>query len=480
VPGLACSADAVAFGSSSQPWLNLSILIACTGMILALIGWYRANRRRVRVEAEKEKLQELVGERAQELAEKQSQLEKRRDQLSRINTIVKAINAQHIFQDLLDSLLEHMPIVKGEEKAAALIWDKGARAFQYMAARGWQLQDLASRSMSAEEAEARYVVGAEEVHDDIFVAKGTRPDESALDPWSMLTLRIKIDERIEGYLIFDRFADERGFAEHDLMILRDLKIHIISAFIKTRMLQELVALNENKNRFLGVAAHDLRNPLGVIIAWSEIVIRQLKSGRFSPEQAMQHLERVVSEAERMNRLVNDLLDISAIEAGKLNLELSKLQVEVILSDIKQLYSQIAAEKGIELAVEDATELPDVLADRDRIVEVIENLISNAVKFTEPGGKVRVYCKRDGDDVVVNVADSGPGLTSDDLRVVFKRYGRLSARPTAGEPSTGLGLAIVNKIVRQHGGQTWVESEKGKGATFSFSLPMAEANPPNQP
>jgi len=134
------------------------------------------------------------------------------------------------------------------------------------------------------------------------------------------------------------------------------------------------------------------------------------------------------------------------------------------------HEKAAANKDIAITAVDTTELPHVNADAVRIGEVLDNLVSNAVKYTQPGGTVRISCERRDGDIVTHVEDNGQGLGEDDLREIFRTFKKLSARPTGGETSTGLGLAIVKRIVEIHGGSIWVTSEKGKGARFSFALP----------
>jgi signal transduction histidine kinase len=416
-------------------------------------------------------LEQTVARRTMELAE-------RRDQLEQINELVKSINARYAFDDLLGFLLRQTATIKGVDKASALIWDRGAEVFRFRAVLGWPQQLLAGVELTAAEARARYTEDAEEIYQDIFVIKrrGARCADEKFPPdpgWkAMLVFRIRVGDRVDGYLIFDTLTDENAFAEGDLLLLEALKEHIRSAFWKTRMLQDLQALNEKKNEFLGMAAHDLRSPLGLIQAWTTITMRQIAAGRFDPERGIRDLGRVVNVAGQMNRLVGELLDISAIESGKLKLNRREEDLRAILEECEQLHSRIASEKEISLTVEGAEPLPPVLADRERISEVVTNLLSNAIKFTHPGGAVRVYCEvRDG-EVVTHVEDTGVGLTDDDLKAVFERFGKLSARPTAGESSFGLGLAIVKKIVEGHGGKVWVRSRRGVGSTFSFSLPRA--------
>lgn len=235
---------------------------------------------------------------------------------------------------------------------------------------------------------------------------------------------------------------------------------------------ELAALNQQKNEFLGMAAHDLRGPLGVISAWTRIVMRSLESGRFTPERAARELGRVVAVAEHLTRVVGDLLDVSSIESGTLRIEPRPENIAALLEEAVQLYSTLAAEKGIALARRPGGEEVWALADRDRITEAITNLLTNALKFTPPGGRVTVWCETAAGEVVTHVEDTGPGLTADDLRAVFRRFGKLSARPTGDEPSTGLGLAIVKKIVDAHSGRVWAANAEGGGARFSFALPLA--------
>ncbi len=237
---------------------------------------------------------------------------------------------------------------------------------------------------------------------------------------------------------------------------------------------ELRASNELKNEFLGIAAHDLRGPLGLISGWTGVTLAKLESGSLDRERARRDLGRVLSIADRLQSLVGELLDIAAIESGRLRLALAPAPPGGIGEEGGILYTPAAAAKGISLAVEAPRDLPAVAMDRARVFEVVDNLLSNAIKYTHPGGRVTVTMEACADEVVTHVADTGQGLSADDLGAVFSSYRRLSARPTGNEPSTGLGLAIAKKIIDAHRGRIWVESDPGRGARFSFTLPVAVA------
>ncbi len=248
--------------------------------------------------------------------------------------------------------------------------------------------------------------------------------------------------------------------------------------IKTIRLQEanaeLLKLNEKKNEFLGIAAHDIRNPLGAIINFTQVILRDLQSRNIKPDETKQDLKSILAAAEQSRNLVNALLDITAIESGKVNLELHQENMADILTECELRHRRHAAQKKIHLEISSRNDLPLIIVDRTRITEVMDNLLSNALKFTYPGGEVRVFCESGPDSVVTRVQDNGQGLNERDLQEIFNSFKKLSARPTGGESSTGLGLAIVKKIVELHGGEVWVESRYGEGSTFSFSLPVVES------
>lgn len=433
--------------------------------IAAALDRYRSRRVRQR----SLELERIVAERTREVTA-------RRDQLEQINELVKTINSRYAFADLLSFLLRHAGIIQGVDKALVLVWDREVEVFRIRAVLGWDLDELSHVELTEIEAHERYAEPAAQVFEDIYVIqnRGPRagharfPRESG---WkAMLVMRIRVEDRIEGYLVFDSMQDENAFADRDLLLLQALREHIRSAFIKTRMLQELQHLNEKKNEFLGMAAHDLRSPLGVIQGWTSVVMRQIASGRLDPERGLHDLRRVVTVAEQMSRLVSRLLDVAAIEAGTLELSRREEDLRAIIVECEQLHAHLAAEKEIALHVEDDPGVPPVLADRERIAEVVSNLLSNAIKFTQRGGRVRVYCEAREGEVLTHVEDNGVGLSEDDLRQAFRRFGKLSARPTGQESSTGLGLAIAKRIVEAHGGKVWVRSRQGEGSVFSFSLP----------
>lgn len=439
------------------------------GVLAVLVAAALDRVRSRRVRARSLELERVVAERTQEVAAG-------RDRLEQINELVKVINSRYAFEDLLAFLLRHAGIIHGVDKALALVADREAGVFRVRAVLGWSMEELAGVELTSEEASQRYADPTNQVYEDIFVVQNHGPlageDRFPTHPdWkAMLVMRIRVEDRVEGFLVFDSMKDENAFADRDLLLLQALREHIRSAFIKTRMLQELQLLNEKKNEFLGMAAHDLRSPLGIIQGWTSVVMRQIASGRLDPERAVRDLGRVVQVAQQMSTLVSRLLDVAAIEAGTLELSRREEDLASILQECEQLHAHFAAEKNIALKIEDGGGIPPVLADRERIIEVLNNLLSNAIKFTQPGGRVRVYCEARPGEVLTHVEDTGVGLTEEDLRQAFRRFGRLSARPTGQETSTGLGLAIAKRIVEAHGGKVWVRSRQGEGSTFSFSLP----------
>jgi len=238
---------------------------------------------------------------------------------------------------------------------------------------------------------------------------------------------------------------------------------------------ELTKLNELKNQFLGMAAHDLRNPLAVILACSGVL---LDSGcvTLSDEKRQQFLGRIKANAEFMLRLVNDLLDVAKIEAGRLDLDLKETDLVGLISSTVEFNHVLAARKDVRLEFSHEPNLPRVEIDGAKLEQVLNNLIGNAVKFSPRGGTVTIHAGRNGTGVLVSVQDQGPGIPAAELGKLFQPFARLSTSTATEEKSTGLGLVICRKVVEGHGGRIWAESEPGKGATFYFTIPAARNVP----
>jgi signal transduction histidine kinase len=233
--------------------------------------------------------------------------------------------------------------------------------------------------------------------------------------------------------------------------------------------RELDELNKLKNQFLGIAAHDLRNPLGVIMGYSDFLIEEVQE-ILSEDQNMM-LQSILASSEFMLGLLNELLDISAIESGNLNLNLVKADLGNVVRKNVELNNVIAHKKGIGIYFTQSEPMPEILFDSGKIEQVLNNLISNAVKFSQPGTCVNVTISRRDNDLIVAVADHGPGIPEAERGKLFNPFQKTSVRSTAGEKSTGLGLSIVRNLIQGHHGKIWVESIVGEGSTFYFSIPI---------
>ncbi len=232
---------------------------------------------------------------------------------------------------------------------------------------------------------------------------------------------------------------------------------------------ELERLNEQKNRLLGIAAHDLRNPLGVILTYSEFLDSEAAS--VLNEEQREFITTIKDTSQFMLRMVTDILDVTAIEAGQLKLDRQLTDVAQLIRRNVTLNGVLAAKKDITVEFDPPPPCPKVPVDAGKIEQVLNNLIGNAVKFSHRGTRVRVRMTPSGEAVTVAVQDEGQGIPAADMSKLFRPFSKLSVRGTAGEPSTGLGLAIVRRIVEGHGGRIWVDSAAGEGCTFQFTLPV---------
>jgi signal transduction histidine kinase/ligand-binding sensor domain-containing protein len=244
---------------------------------------------------------------------------------------------------------------------------------------------------------------------------------------------------------------------------------------------QLLDLNTEKNEFLGIVAHDLKNPISTIRGLTDIMLDS--SFAIDADEQLRLLNIISTSTERMLKLVTNLLDINRFERGATSFALVRLNLAPLISAILQNYREQAAAKNITLHREILT-ATSVYADEEAMVQILDNLISNAVKYSPQGKNVFVEIKEQGtrnkeQDVspapccLILVRDEGPGISAEDMKKLFGKFARLSARPTGGEHSTGLGLSIVKKMVEAMNGRVWCESELGKGATFIVELPVAE-------
>jgi two-component system sensor histidine kinase/response regulator len=233
--------------------------------------------------------------------------------------------------------------------------------------------------------------------------------------------------------------------------------------------QRLRELNEEKTEFMGIAAHDLRNPLGVIKGFGELILADPALPREELEDCVQ---RICVTSTRMAEMVQNLLDANRIERGEFLVSLAPTELGSIINSVVETFRPRAAAKQQTLHWDKEPDPVTVRVDPNVIVQVLENLVSNAVKYSPPGKNIYVRLKRSAEGVRWEVQDEGPGLSAEDQKKLFGKFARLSAKPTGGEHATGLGLSIVKRMVEAMHGRVWCESEPGKGATFVVQLPNA--------
>jgi signal transduction histidine kinase/DNA-binding response OmpR family regulator len=230
--------------------------------------------------------------------------------------------------------------------------------------------------------------------------------------------------------------------------------------------RKLETASRAKSDFLANMSHELRTPLNAIIGFSEVLLEQM----FGPLNAKQteYLGDIVTSGRHLLLLINDTLDLSKIEAGKMELDLAIFALPAVLEDGVTMVRERAARHGIECSVDAGPELEEVEADQRKVKQVVFNLLSNAVKFTPDGGRVEVRASRVGDQAEVTVADTGAGIDPADQARIFQEF-----QQAGQQEGSGLGLALARSLVELHGGSLWVESEPGSGSTFTFTLPVRQ-------
>lgn len=230
-----------------------------------------------------------------------------------------------------------------------------------------------------------------------------------------------------------------------------------------------VEADRAKSDFVSTVSHELRTPMTAIKGYTDLIY----AGAVGPINAEQQrfLATIKSNTDRLTALINDLLDISRIETGRIRFELQSLQIGEVIADVVNVLANQAEAKHQTLVYEVAAGLPDIMGDRDRLTQVLTNLVSNAIRYTPDGGRVEVRAYSVEKAVRVDVRDTGIGIAPEDIGHIFERFYRASHPIVQETRGTGLGLAIVKMFVEMHGGRVWVESTPGKGSTFTFILPI---------
>jgi signal transduction histidine kinase len=281
----------------------------------------------------------------------------------------------------------------------------------------------------------------------------------------------------------DALQDERERADETLEAERDQQSALLSGErqatdkdLSTERVRADVAL-ASRDEFLGVVSHDLRNMLDVIGGFAALIAREA-SAEHRPEQVLKHAQRIQRSAIRMNHLIGDLVDVASIDAGKLAIARQVANPAAIVSEAIEAFQTAAAKNGVRLAFE--VVLPSCLAafDPARILQVLTNLLSNAMKFTAADGEVSVRVELVGADIRFSVRDTGVGIPVEMLEAIFEQFHQVT---TGDRRGLGLGLYIGRSIVEAHGGRIWAQSQVGHGSTFFFTLPAyvrAESSDPS--
>jgi signal transduction histidine kinase len=308
-----------------------------------------------------------------------------------------------------------------------------------------------------------------------LATRGMRPILSRLGYQSLLAVPLLLDQKIMGALTIYR-RETGTFAPEVVNLLRTFATQSVLAIQNARLFREIEeksrqieAANRHKSEFLANMSHELRTPLNAIIGFSEVLGERL-FGELNEKQA-EYTEDILSSGRHLLSLINEILDLSKVEAGRMELELAAFDLPLAIDNARTFVRERATRHGITVDVKVDERLGEFLGDERKIKQILLNLLSNAVKFTPEGGRIGINARQSDGAVEVSVTDTGIGIAPEDQPRIFEEFRQVGSDHEHKSEGTGLGLTLAKKFVELHGGRIWVESEVGKGSKFTFTLPV---------
>lgn len=304
-------------------------------------------------------------------------------------------------------------------------------------------------------------------------ARGVELDPliTAAVPASLMYIPIVGRSSVLGVLTFVSCSSGRRYANADVATMSELAAHAAMAMENARLYNEAQRAIAARQEVLAFVSHDLKNPLMGIMLTTETILRGAPGGDDRRRSAAQ-LRRIQHAAQQMRRMIDDLLDMSALEAGRLAIEIGQHDAAEVLQHAGEQFTPLAAARDLQLIVVPPARPLPIACDRQRLAQVLGHLVDNAIKFTPPGGRISISVLPSGENAVFTVADTGPGISPELRPLIFERFTQASAAHRAH--GRGLGLYIAKGLVVAQRGSIWVDSEVGAGARFSFTLPLASA------
>jgi signal transduction histidine kinase/putative methionine-R-sulfoxide reductase with GAF domain len=307
-----------------------------------------------------------------------------------------------------------------------------------------------------------------------FATRGMRPILSRLGYQSLLAVPLLLEQKIMGALTIYR-RETGTFAPAVVNLLQTFATQSVLAIQNARLFREIEeksrqieAANRHKSEFLANMSHELRTPLNAIIGFSEVLQEKL-FGELNEKQA-EYTSDILTSGQHLLSLINEILDLSKVEAGRMELELASFDLPLAIDNARTFVRERAVKHGITLDIDVDDRLGEYLGDERKIKQILLNLLSNAVKFTPEGGRISISANKTENGAEISVSDTGIGIAPEDQPKIFEEFRQVGSDSTHKIEGTGLGLTLAKKFVELHGGRIWVESEVGKGSTFTFTLP----------
>ena len=431
--------------------------------------------------ASKDELEEYSRTLEQKVEVRTQELARSVEELKALGEVSQAVSSTLDLQKVLATIVAHAAELSGTESGAIYEFDEASEEFQLRATHRMS-EELIQAIQEAgvklgETALGRAGVNREAVQIPDILEEPTYPTSETMQQEgfrALLAVPLLREDRLIGGLVVRRRAPGQ-FQKETVDLLQTFATQSALAIQNARLFREIEAkgreleiASKHKSDFLANMSHELRTPLNAILGYTELILDKIYGE--VPENIQEVLERVEKNGRHLLGLINDVLDLSKIEAGQLVLSLDDYSMKEVVHTVFTSVESLAAEKNLELKVSVSPEVAQGKGDQQRISQVFLNLVGNAIKFTE-AGEVRIEATASNDNFVVSVSDTGPGLSEADQQMIFEEFHQVDGSSTRKKGGTGLGLSIAKRIVEMHGGRIWVESTEGKGSTFWFTLPV---------